>query len=1042
MAEHEVLDNLEEQRLAALYSYHVLDTLPEKEFDAIARLASYICQTSVAFIAFIDDERQWFKSKVGLEIPEMPRAESWCDRTIMQNDIVEIPDASIDQVYAHQENVTGGFNIRFYASAPLIDPEGYRIGTLCVFDQSPKKLTADQRDALTTLASEVISHLVLRKQKKELEKSLQAHHEFFNLFNSSPELHFIAGPDASIELINQTVMPLLGYTPEETVGKSLWEFVAGKNRDQFIPLIEKAVQTSLPFEIETRTVTRNGEEKWIGWSAVHKNEKWYASGRDVTAQKKVLADLQQLSLVASKVINGVVISDRNDEIIWVNDALTDITGYDEADLVHKTLAEVLKGKPADLASARLLDDAIKKNKSYEVDLSIIRKDGQPAWISVVKSVIHGAGGEIEKYIRVITDITRRKNVEQEVEILSFAAKKSPSGIMIRDSEGRVLWMNESMESIIGYSLQELKDKPLGELLIGPDTKQEAYLAAIEAYRQNKSYDTENLIYKKDGTPVWVYVSNSPLVNEEGKVERQIGVMVDITERKKSQEQLTMLSLVASSTTSGIVINDGNGKVEWVNNAFEKITGYQIDDVRNRRLGDIIKGELTDISIIQKARELSKNKQSFEVDLLAYRKDGQPLWLSVINSVIPQAVGAVDKYVEVIIDITAKKKVEIELIAAKEEALQLSRAKDMFISVMSHEIRTPLNAVIGMSHLLLEDNPHDSQKENLSVLKFSAENLMTLINDVLDFTKIETGNIELEKTRVDLRDLVQSITSSMQYKAGDKSIYVKQEIDAAVPEYVLGDRTRLTQILLNLMGNSVKFTETGGVTIQLKVLEHLDHEVCIRFAVIDTGIGIHENKINTIFESFKQAELDTSRKYGGTGLGLAITKRLIELHGSRINVESVYGKGSTFWFNLTFTVARNHVASNINIVERGLKLHALVVDDNQINRLLINKVLSKWGATVDFATNGLEAVEKIEQNHVYDVVLMDIHMPEMGGLEATEVIRAKGEKYYQQLPIIALTASMLTNQMSEIKDAGMNDYILKPFDPNTLFDKLSKYQKQL
>ena len=479
----------------------------------------------------------------------------------------------------------------------------------------------------------------------------------------------------------------------------------------------------------------------------------------------------------------------------------------------------------------------------------------------------------------------------------------------------------------------------------------------------------------------------------------------------------------------------------MNDAFERITGYTIADVKDKHLGDSLKGELTDTSIISRARELSQQKQSFEVDLLIYRKDGQLAWISVINSVITDSAGKVEKYIEVIIDITAKKKAEQELVAAKEEALQLNRAKDMFIGVMSHEIRTPLNAVIGMSHLLLDDNPPESQKENLSILKFSAENLMTLINDVLDFTKIETGNVVLEKANVNIREMIQGITASMQYKAQEKGIYLKSNIEDAIPAVVIGDRARLVQILLNLVSNSVKFTPAGGVEIDLKIIEQNQKSVRIRFGVSYTVIGIAKNKLNTIFESFKQAEENTTREYCGTGLGLAISKRLIELHDSRINVDSIPGQGSTFWFTITFKKLDDHTINNHNKVETGLNINVLVVDDNQINRLLINKVLKKWGATADFAENGQEAIDKIEAFKNYDVVLMDIHMPIMGGLEAAGIIRKSNDPYFQQLPIIALTASMLSNQMGEIEHAGMNDYILKPFDPTTLHMKLSKYQKQ-
>lgn len=1039
--EHHTPSGIEERRLQALNSYDVLGSLPEKEYDAITRLATYICQAPIALITLIDNDKQWFKSRIGIDLTEANRRDAFCNHTIQSDEIFEVEDARDSEEFKNNPFVDTTDGVRFYAGAPLIDPDGYRLGSLCVVDLIPRKLTPEQRDALRTLADEVMSHLLLRKQKKELEHSLQVHKDFYTLFNNSSEIHLIAGGDANIELINNCILDILGYTIEEATGRSLWSFVAGQNREQYVPVIEKAVATEKPFEIETQTVTRTGEIKWLSWTAVHKAGKWFCSGRDITLQKRLVVETEQLSLVASKIKNGVVISDAHDKVIWTNIAFEHITGYNIGDVGNKFLGEVLKGKPKDEAAENELLDAIRNQKSYEVELSMFTKAGKPIWISVTNSIIYASDGTIEKYIRIIIDITTRKRAEQDVEILSFAARKSPSGIMIRDAKGGIIWMNESLEKIIGYTLEELKGQTIGTKLIGAETDLEVFKGALQKVKENKPYDVEIKIYRKDGTTAWVFISNSPLFNEVGNVERQIGVMVDISRRKQADEQLTMLSLVASKTTSGVVINDSDGKVEWVNDAFEHITGYALDDVKDKHLGDSLKGELTDVSIITKARELSEKKQSFEVDLLIYRKDGQPVWISVINSVITDNTGKVDKYIEVIIDITAKKKAELELIAAKEEALQLSRAKDMFIGVMSHEIRTPLNAVIGMSHLLLDDNPLESQKENLSILKFSAENLMTLINDVLDFTKIETGNIQLEKAHVDMRDMIHGITASMQYKAQEKGIYLRSNIDDAVPEIVFGDRARLVQILLNVVSNSVKFTAKGGVDIDLRVIEQTKKTVRIRFAVTDSGIGIAKNKLNTIFESFKQAEANTTREYGGTGLGLAISKRLIELHDSRINVDSILGQGSTFWFTITFKKLAGETINNNNKVETGLNINVLVVDDNQINRLLINKVLKKWGATADFAENGQEAIDKLELHKNFDVVLMDIHMPIMGGLEAAGIIRTFTDPYFQKLPIIALTASMLSNQMGQIENAGMNDYILKPFDPTTLHLKLSKYQKQ-
>jgi PAS domain S-box-containing protein len=1030
----------EDERLKALHTYDILDTFPEAEYDAITRLASYICNSPFALISFIDDKRQWYKSAVGMPISETPRAQTFCQYTILDDVLVEVPDAELDPNYADFDGVKNGV-VRSYASAPLIDPDGYRLGTLCVFDQKPKTLNDNQRDALTTLAGEVISHLTLRKQKKELEKSVEQHKEFFMLFNSSSEIHYIADETSKIELINNAVETILGYKAEDLKGHSLWEFVVDHDRNHFARQIEVGLRTNKAFEVETCVLTKNKEEKCISWTAINRNGKWYASGRDITEQKKVQAEMQQLSLVASKVSNGVAIANANNHIIWINDAFEKITGYNLADMSGKRMGLTLMGDFANDAIKNQVDTLLKTSKAFDIEVQIQHKDGHSMWVSVMNSPILNSEGKAEKYIKILIDITDRKKAEQDIKILSFAAEKSPSGLLIRDKDTNVIWMNEALEKITGYSLQEMKGQKFGTKLLGKESNMEVFKQAVDAVANNRPYELELKAYHKNGIPKWIFFSNSPYFNQQGEVERQITVCVDINERKKTEEQLTMLSLVASSTVSGVVINNADGYVEWVNSAFENITGYNLDDLKGNHLGDVLKGESTDYTIIEKARELSKAKQSFEVDLLVYRKDGQPLWITVINSVILDEAGKVKNYIEVIIDITAKKKAELELISAKEQALQLNKAKDMFISVMSHEIRTPLNAVIGMSHLLSEENPSESQKENLDILKFSAENLMTLINDVLDFTKIETGNIELEKVNVDLRELVHSICSSMKFKVAEKNIYLKDNIDAQVPELILGDRTRLVQILLNIVSNAVKFTDEGGITIDLKVIEESAQEVRIRFAVIDTGIGIPANKTNTIFESFKQASSDTTRKYGGTGLGLAISKSLIELHDSRINVDSVLGQGSTFWFTITFKKVDNTAVTTNNTAEIGLKINVLVADDNQINRLLINKVLKKWGIQPDFAENGLEAVQKTVANHNYDVILMDIHMPEMGGLEATQVIRGKDDDYFKKVPIIALTASMLTNQMGEIEDAGMNDFILKPFDPKNLYDKLSRYQQQ-
>lgn len=1031
----------ENERLEALRSYRILDSVPEQEYDDLTRLASYICQAPTALITLIDHDRQWIKSQVGGEFEESSRADAFCNYTILSDHVLEVPDTLTDDRFSAHGSVTGGAGIRFYAGAPLIDTNGYKLGSLCVIDQVPRILSPEQRNALQILAREVISHLTIRKQKMELEDEVSRREEFFKLFNNSPDIHCIIDADAKIELINDGVKPILGYDRHEAIGMPVWHFFNSHIDLQKLQNLIDNPDKYHSTEIESEIASRQGDIRWICWSVSIKNGKWYTSGRDITYQKQLTADLEQLSLVASKINNGVAIMDKDNKTVWINQAFTKITGFDLNEVYHKELSDFLRGDYDDPDTHAKIEALLKEKKDFEIDLQVNTKDGKLIWVSVINTVVLNDEGNIDKIIKIIIDVTARKHAENDLNILSFAARKSPSGFLVRDREGKVTWMNEAFEKITGYTLDDMKGKAFGTILIGAETDISVFEKAVALTRDKKPYEIEIRIYKKDGTPIWAYLSNNPLFNDEGEIERQIGVLVDISERKAVEQQLTLLSLVASNTVSGVVINDGHGQVEWVNDAFTSITGYTLNDVKAHHLGDVLKGELTDVSIIEKSRELSENKQSFEVDLLVYRKDGQPLWISVINSVIIGGNGKVEKYIEVVIDITAKKKAELELISAKEEALQLGRAKEMFISVMSHEIRTPLNAVIGISNLLLKDESLPSQKSNLDVLKFSAENLMSLINDVLDFTKMETGNVTLEQAPINLRQLINGVVATMQFKANDKQIYVKHNIDEGIPDLILGDSARLVQILLNLASNAVKFTEKGGVSIDLKIVEQTNNKVRIRFGVSDTGIGIAADKVNTIFEQWKQADTDTTRKYGGTGLGLAISKTLVTLHDSRINVDSVVGRGSTFWFTISFKKATEQTLNkNIN-VEEVLKIHALVADDNQINRLLLSKVLKKWGATADFAENGIEAVQKIQENQDYDVILMDIHMPEMGGLEATEIIRSLPDNYFQQLPIIALTASMLNSQIDQIGGVGMNDYVLKPFDPKTLYEKLSRYQKQ-
>jgi len=1040
MAQNVVEGVNESFHLHTLTDFQIMEMLPEGEYESITRLATYLCKKSSSKISLIDLEGQSAKLLKSTNPEINPLLDSFFQFTIQGKEIFEIRDALKDPRTSKLPCVTGEKKIRFYAGVPLISPDRCILGVLSVTDTVPGELDHNQKDALNILAHGIVSHLESRRKNIALNDLIYKYEDIRTMFNSSAELHCILDRNGKIQVMNTVIERVLGYTTEEVIGRAIWEFFVEEDMNVMIPTIEKGLASGeKSFELEGRIKLKNGSIKWMGWSIAVKNEKWFANGRDISEQKKMVNELEQLSLVASKINNGVVICDEKSRVLWVNDATEIITGYGLSDLKGRKLGDVLKGKGTDLQVISQAREFTKNKKSFSVDLLAYRKDGSPIWLSILNSVLLDRDGKIEKEVEVIIDISERKKTEQQLEILSTVASKSSSGIVIRDGNGRVTWINRAMENMVGYKLNELEGKRLGEILVGEDTDLHPLEIAQKAINEKKSYNIDLKLYKKDGSEIWVNASTTPILNEKGEIERQVEIIIDITERKYAEEQLTLLSLVASKTVNGVAISSSDGKIKWVNQSLEDLTGYTLEDFKNTRPGDLLSGDGTDHTLLNSAREKAIKCIPSYIELLSYRKDGSPIWLAISNTPTFNKDGSLDQQVEIINDISERKLAEHELIKTREEALQLSKAKETFLSVMSHEIRTPLNAVIGMSHILMDDNPTEAQIENLKILGFSAQNLLNLINDVLDFTKIETGNMVLESVNVNLKELVSQTLNSMQFRTSEKSVILKSEIDHRIPTYVMGDNTRLYQILINLLSNSLKFTEKGEVKLKVDLLEEGKNNIVVRFEVKDTGIGISPDKIDYIFKSYTQADADTTRKYGGTGLGLAITKSLLELHNSNINVESELGKGSAFSFIIAFNRSeQSNMKVENNTQIQPLSGNILVVDDNEINRLLANKVLTKWGVQMDFAENGQIALDKVQLID-FDLILMDLHMPVMDGMEASKAIRKLGGRH-SRVPIIALTASLFSHELETITECGMDGFVIKPFVPIDLYNKLKSFLK--
>ncbi len=517
-------------------------------------------------------------------------------------------------------------------------------------------------------------------------------------------------------------------------------------------------------------------------------------------------------------------------------------------------------------------------------------------------------------------------------------------------------------------------------------------------------------------------------------------------REEAQEKEKLFTLVSEHTQDLIILHESNGAVAYASPSVEALLGYEVRDLFTKQLRDLIHPEdfagLKDL--FDKAR---KNKG--KLDNLEYRaihRDGRAVWVESSIKLIYHENEKLARFQTVTRDINARKEAERRLMEEKNKAEKANQAKSEFLSTISHEIRTPMNAVIGLSHLLMEDNPRPDQLNTLRTLHFSAENLLFLINDILDYSKIEAGKITFENKEYNLYELVDGIHRTFQPKTGDKNISFQLEWDRRIPKRIIGDQVRLAQILNNLIGNAIKFTEKGEIKLKIDLLKQTEANVDLRFAVEDTGIGIPLGKQKEIFNRFSQAADNTTRKFGGTGLGLAITKNLLELQGSEIQLESEVGKGSCFFFNINFKLAKDQQNSQKKDLKKRIEagelegLRVLVAEDNSVNRMIVERFLKKWGIDARFAVDGQEALDLVKAER-FDLVLMDIHMPIKDGLEASMEIRHHLGLDNHSLPIVALTASTMTEDKEKAAAAGMDGYIGKPFDPYELFQKIYRYGKE-
>lgn len=511
--------------------------------------------------------------------------------------------------------------------------------------------------------------------------------------------------------------------------------------------------------------------------------------------------------------------------------------------------------------------------------------------------------------------------------------------------------------------------------------------------------------------------------------------------RRVSEENEVLAEICRRTTNLVLISDSLGRIDWVNEAFQRVTGYRLEEVKGKKFGSILNGPGTNPEILEHmAISLEKGK-GFRVELLNYSSRGVPCWLDIEVLPMRDAAGKIVRFLAVESDITLRKEAEQKMSRAMHAAEGGSRAKSEFVATISHEIRSPMNSILGFSELLEMTNLEAGQREYVKNIRSSGRALLNLISDILDFSKIESGAIDFEAKNVALPQLVEEVMDTFKPLVLQKNLHIEAKFEVNFPPVAHLDAYRLRQVLTNLISNAIKFTEQGGVWVTSSYNAELN---LIQFCIEDTGPGIPLDQLSMLFEPFHQVDASTSRKHGGTGLGLAIAKRIVIRMGGKVWIESDFGKGSRFYFSIPYVSARPEVAFTPFAKDAGGKmvgqkewesLRVLLVEDNEMNRRVAELMLKKLGVTPIFASNGLEALSKLG-NYEFDLILMDVQMPKMDGKQLTQEIRKNPR--WANIHIVALTASASTEEREACLASGMDDFVSKPITIESIRVLIERY----
>ena len=732
---------------------------------------------------------------------------------------------------------------------------------------------------------------------------------------------------------------------------------------------------------------------------------------------------------------------------FVNGVIENRLGYTKNEIIGTHFTKLILPEYTDSLTSTYKEMIEKKTDNTYNEFPVKAKDGQLIWIGQIVRLIENENSVME-FVAVARDISERKATEDSLRAtqtrLSRLITNLQKGVLVEDENRKIVLVNQQYCDIFDIQVPP-------ETLIGVDCSNSAeeskhlfkhpniFISKFNKIIEKKRLIVDENLYMADGR---ILLRTYIPIFLEKQYRGHLWEYCDITDQYNSRELIRK----SEEKYRGIMDNMELGLLEVDNDqiiirayeSFCQMTGYSQEELVGKYAPELLLTNEFEKVLNQNQEERKKGSAS-SYELQLKKKDGSFLWVIVSGAPIFGDEGEIVGSMGIHYDITERKLLEQELEKTKLIAEQARQSEKQFLANMSHEIRTPLNAIIGMTHLLFDTRPNKQQYEYLDILKTSSDFLFTLISDLLDMAKIDAGKVEVQNHPFDLPGLLRTTQRIFQIKIEGRPIEINLMIDGRITGYYLGDDLMLNQILLNLIGNSEKFTEKGSIDIIVKQKKQDEEFDWIEFKVEDTGSGIPAEKIDMIFQKFKQINAH-GHKHKGTGLGLAITKQLVEIQGGSISVESSEGVGSAFTFMLPYKKVEMEVlptTHEIQIAPKNLNgSRILVAEDNVMNQKYISSLLTKWNIDFVIAFDGKKAVEQAQKQQ-FDLILMDIQMPNMDGYEATITIRNTGS-INQKTPIIALTASAMLDQKSKAIDAGMNDFVTKPFAPNNLLSILQKY----